>query len=794
MAVKDDSKNKTQKRCKDFVGLTFSRGVAGKIIGIALAFILSHLAHHLLKRINQPCIASDIFIGLFLGSIRPLRDSFEPEVIQTLGFMVEFGMICYMFVLGLEMNPYVIFKPPTRDAIVAYAGMLSTFILACGITPFLHYSTKPHHDLGLTLTLSITLSGSGSHILTRVITNLKIGKSDIGKLGIAAGVHSDMISMLLFSIGYVFFPPGETNTIERVKKGAMMAAALVVQSVIAAKVSPFIMNWINNENPEGKALKGTHLVLSLAYMVFVCSCSTWYGYNTILSAFMAGIFFPSEGRISKWTVGKINYFLNTVYYPIFLLWVGFVADLSHFEAANLESWARLFLLLIISTVGKVFGTLICGVMLGFHWPDSVALGLLLTAKSHFHIYLALISTVNNAITATTGCSMVIVIFLTIIHTPFVVAHIIERARKQAPTRRMAVQWHDPSSQLRILLCLHGSHNLPSSINLLEITRGPSDPGILVYVTDMIELTDQIAATLVQNEGIETVTVTDKAVMEMRDQITNTVQAYVDESGEGISVKRMLALSTFNGMSQDICILAEELMVSLIILPFHKRQHEDGTLDGGHPGFRYVNRKMLRNAMCSVGILVDRGFGLIERTTESQISVNVAVIFIGGRDDREALAYSGRVARHPGVRLTVIRFLEENDSENAQRRPGMHKEITPEQEEEMRLDDESFADFYERHIAGGRVAYTEKHLANSSETFTALKSLEGQYALIIVGRGVGVNSILTVGMNDWQQCPELGPIGDVLSGSDFSVRTSVLIIKQHDFKGELDGLDDDFSIM
>ncbi|KAL5762692.1 hypothetical protein ACOSP7_018956 [Xanthoceras sorbifolium] len=794
MAAKDDSKNKSAKKCKSLVGLAFTRSVAGKIIGVALAFTLSHLAHHLLKRINQPRIASDIFIGLFLGSLKPLRDSFEQEMIQTLGFVVEFGMICYMFVLGLEMDPNAIFKPPTREAIVAYAGMLSTFILACGITPFMHYSTKPNQNLGLTLSLSISLSGSGSHILTRVITNLKIGKSDIGKLGIAAGVHADMVSMLLFSIGYIFFPPGETNTMGRVKTGSIMAAALVVQSVIAAKVSPFIMNWINNENPEGKALKGTHLVLSLAYMVFVCSCSTWYGYNPILSAFMAGIFFPCEGRISKWTVGKINYFLNTIYYPIFLLWVGFVADLSHFEVANLESWARLFLLLVISTVGKVAGTVIGGVMLGFHWPESVALGLLLTAKGHFHIYLAVLSIISKTITSTTGSSIVIVIFLTIVHTPFVVAHIIQRARKRAPTRRMAVQWHDPSNQLRILVCLQGPHNLASSINLLEISRGAADPGILVYVTDMIELTDQIAATLVQNEGVETVTVTDNAVMEMRDQITNTVQAYVDESGEGIAVKRMLALSTFSGMSQDICLLAEELMISIIILPFHKRQRKDGTLDGGHPGFRYVNRKMLRNAMCSVGILVDRGFGSIEKISGSHVSVNVAVIFIGGRDDREALAYSGRAARHPGVRLTVIRFLVEKSSENAQRRPGIYKETTAEQEEEMRLDDECFASFYERQIAGGRVAYTEKHLANSSETFATLKSLEGQYALIIVGRGIRVNSILTVGMNDWQQCPELGPIGDVLSGSDFSASTSVLIIKQHDFKGELDGLDDDFSIM
>lgn len=156
---------------------------------------------------------------------------------------------------------------------------------------------------------------------------------------------------------------------------------------------------------------------------------------------------------------------------------------------------------------------------------------------------------------------------------------------------MALQWLDPSNQLKILLCLHGPQNITPTLNFLEISRGTANPGVVVYVTDMIELTDQIAATLVQNEGIDTVTVTDKAVMEMREEITTAVQSYVDENGGGITLKRMLALSTFSGMPQDICILAEDLMISLIILPFHKRQLEDGTLDGGHPGFRYVNRKV-----------------------------------------------------------------------------------------------------------------------------------------------------------------------------------------------------------
>lgn len=187
--------------------------------------------------------------------------------------------------------------------------------------------------------------------------------------------------------------------------------------------------------------------------------------------------------------------------------------------------------------------------------------------------------------------MVIVIFFTIVHTPSIVMRIIERARRRAPTHRRALQWLDPTKELPVLLCVHGTHNVPSTINFMEISRGTADPGILVYITDMVELTDQIAATLVQSEGMDTVTVTDKQVTDMRDEITRAIQAYVDENGVGITLRRMLTLSTFNSMAHDMCVLAEDLMVSLIILPFHKNQFAGGTLDGGHPGFRYVNRKV-----------------------------------------------------------------------------------------------------------------------------------------------------------------------------------------------------------
>lgn len=194
-------------------------------------------------------------------------------------------------------------------------------------------------------------------------------------------------------------------------------------------------------------------------------------------------------------------------------------------------------------------------------------------------------------TISTGIVMVIATFFTVVPAPTVVKHIIKRARKRAPTHRMALELLDPSSDLRILLCVHGPDNVPASINFMEISRGTKDPGILVYVADMIELTDEIAATLERGEGLQTTTVKDKEVLEMRDKVTSLFQAYVTEDGDAITLNRTLALSTINNMAQDICLLAEDLMIALIILPFHRSQRTDGKLDGGNQGFRYVNKKV-----------------------------------------------------------------------------------------------------------------------------------------------------------------------------------------------------------
>lgn len=162
-----------------------------------------------------------------------------------------------------------------------------------------------------------------------------------------------------------------------------------------------------------------------------------------------------------------------------------------------------------------------------------------------------------------------------------------------------------------------------------------------------------------------------------------------------------------------------------------------------------------------------------------------MIFVGGSDDREALFYAGRMAQHPGVQVTAIRFLHDAGGGGG---GG--------QEAEMRVDDACFAEFYQRHVAGrgGGVAYVEKYVANGAETVAALRAMEPLYDLFVVGRGGIRSAAMTSGMSDWEECPELGPIGDILSSSDASASASVLVLQQHVTKGPLPASDPDFAIM
>ncbi|KAF3320152.1 cation/H(+) antiporter 15-like protein [Carex littledalei] len=106
------------------------------------------------------------------------------------------------------------------------------------------------------------------------------------------------------------------------------------------------------------------------------------------------------------------------------------------------------------------------------------------------------------------------------------------------------------------------------------------------------------------------------------------------------------------LHQDICSLIVERTVALAILPFpRKNSMADAEADQKERGLIPI---VLEQAQCSVGIMVYHSLTRITQTLQTHQS-HIGVLFMGGPDDREAVAIAGHMAYHPYVHLSILRF-------------------------------------------------------------------------------------------------------------------------------------------
>lgn len=353
-----------------------------------------------------------------------------------------------------------------------------------------------------------------------------------------------------------------------------------------------------------------------------------------------------------------------------------------------------------------------------------------------------------------------------------------------------VQRANQDSQLRIMICIHTPKNVPSMLNLLEATHPTKKSPLSIFVLHLLELAGRASAMLIAHNNRKTGRSSGLSRTQAQsDHIIGSFENFEKHKGSCVTVNPLTAISPYSTMHEDICTLAEDKHIAFIIIPFHKLQTVDGGLETMTPALRTVNQNLLANAPCSVAVFVDRGFGASR--TQTMVAHRVALLFFGGPDDREALTYATRMCEEEGTCLTMMRFvagekalsLIRNNSTSSTNsfRTSSSKTLTVEVDDdaEKKIDEDLVQEFRSKFMNSKSIVYTEKVVNNSEETVGALRSIvDNTHELFIVGRGQGTLSYLTAGLTDWSECPELGPIGDLLASSDFAASVSVLVVQQY----------------
>lgn len=333
-------------------------------------------------------------------------------------------------------------------------------------------------------------------------------------------------------------------------------------------------------------------------------------------------------------------------------------------------------------------------------------------------------------------------------------------------KRRTVQHSKRGDELRVLACIHNQDNVAPIITLLEGSHPTADSPICVYLLHLVQLVGRADAILVPHKRHRYAPTTDT------DRIVNAFRFFEQQHPTSVSLIPYLCISPYATMHNDICSLALDKKVTLVILPFHRNATIDGTLETFNPaGLQVINCNVVRYAPCSVAILVDHGLTAAGTSAPALASScggrplqRIAVYFLGGADDREALAYAARMAEDPAVRLTVVRIRPPKEWLCSGGKDGL-------------LDDEMVDEFRRERLEGERVEYREEVAKDGADTMRVIKETSDGFSLLVVGRREGLESPLTEGMSIWSEYPELGVIGDLLASTDFRGRVSTLVVQQ-----------------
>ncbi|KAH7565293.1 hypothetical protein ACOSQ2_020726 [Xanthoceras sorbifolium] len=728
---------------------------------IALIFVVAQIFHFFLKRLGVPLFTSQLIAGLTLSQA-VLQDKsstvWTDKGVQVLGTVGAFGYSFFMFLIGVKMDPSLITRANKSTLTIGILSVIAPLLCA---VPVILLSFDPISERGpkfQTFFLSACYAVTSFPAIFVLLGELKILNSELGRIALSSAITSDLLSLFMLIVGNVLNVWMQDGGTAALNELALVVAFLAVVFLV---LRPGILMAIRY-TPEGKAV--TETCIFVVFLLFLACVPLIQWSNVMpLAPYILGLAVPHGPPLGSALVEKFESMVNNLFLPLFVVSFGLRMKPLDIDWGDSDTLLKANVaLVVVALVVKLIACFLPSYLSRMPTMDALALAFIMSTKGIIDMGMFTFFFDEAIIDQKMfGFTFYVVLYMATI-VPVVVKYLYDPTRRYAGYNKRSLMHWKPYSELPIVSVIHVPDNVASVINLLEASCPTKENPMDVNVLHLIKLSGQANPIFISHQRKRR---TSSVTASYSQNVIVSFNKFEGNNWGAVSVNAFTAVSPPDLMHDDICNLALDRLACLIILPFHRRWYIDGSIESDNDYIRALNARVLEKAPCSVGIFIDRD-NLQRRApmpVDSSLeapSYKVAIIFLGGSDDREALTLSKRMSRDNRVALTVVRLTAQNSNE----------------EWDSMLESEMLREMK----SNGYINYMEKGVADGPETAMIVRSMVAEFDLIIVGRRYNLESPQTSGLKEWSEFPELGVLGDLLASVDnHSGRCSVLIVQQEE---------------
>ncbi|KDP35607.1 hypothetical protein JCGZ_09045 [Jatropha curcas] len=713
---------------------------------IIVLFVTRSLAY-LLRPLRQPRVVAEIIGGILLG---PSAFGRKKEFFQIL--FPSWSTPILESVASLELDLSTIRQSGKRAFGIAVAGISLPFLFCVGVSFILRKAIHVEETISYgpyLLFMGVSLSITAFPVLARILAELKLLTTHMGQTALAAAAFNDIAAWILLALA-VALAGGDSKS-PLISIWVLISGVAFVAFMMVV-VQP-MMNWVARKcSSQQDFVNEAYICLTLAGVMLSGFTTDLIGIHAIFGAFVFGLTIPKGGEFASRLTTKIEDFVSGLLLPLYFASSGLKTDVA--QIRGVEAWGLLVLVISTACAGKILGTFAVAMLCMIPARESLALGVLMNTKGLVELIVLNIGKEKKVLDDEMFAILVLMaLFTTFMTTPTVMA-IYKPSRRICRVERQSPSLKNSQEQPmnRILACVHGPQNVKPLVNLISSTStsDATKSSLKLYVMHLVQLTDCSSSIMMvqrtRKNGFPFTNSFCRGTSNSNDQIKAAFEAcrHVNQ----LKIRHSTSVSALSTMHEDICHVAEDKSVAMIIMPFHK-QWREGKED--EHGWIEINQKVLKTASCSVAIFIDRGLEGID--LETPMPRRICVLFFGGGDDRKALEMGGRMAAHPAISMTLIRFT-------------VLSKISTEEESDIAAVEE-----FKR--CNGSVEYIEKDVNNIIEQVVNI-GRSGAFNLFIVGKEAAVAKLADIQTEN----AGLGLIGDILASSNNRIKGSVLVIQQN----------------
>ncbi|RZC63250.1 hypothetical protein C5167_025003 [Papaver somniferum] len=711
--------------------------------------LLTGTLNFILRPMEQTRFVGALFAGVMqtpsmLGRLETFKSMFY-ETQELMGVTTLFGLVYFTFLVGIKIDLAMLLSTKRKTFFIGCFTFIFPLIVNASVSllmeRFMDMDRRLHQSLP---NIALVLSLTAVYDTSCVLDDLNLLNSEIGRISLSISFVNGFCS---WAIMFTVFAIKQSITLDpHMVMFSWMSKALLFSFVLLF-VRPLYL-WMIRNTPEGDNLKEGYVILILLLVLVAAFYTEYIGEKALFGAALMGIMVPVGTPIGSAIERKLEFFVTLVLLPAFFIVSCYPIDVFDIHMRN---FVIIEFLVCIGFFVKLIAVLLPSLYCGMPFRDALSISLILNCDGIFALLLTNHLLDMKWLDKESYTIMILTkAWITMVSTPLV-KRLYDPSRRYASYKKQSIQDLVGLGELRILACVYNEDSVHGILNFLEAINPVQDCTLCIYVLHLVQLVGRAASVLVTHKQRK-----NRYSSRARNKSEKIISAFhhFEQHNPGFLIgQAFTTISPFSGMYNDVCHLIMDRRTALVIIPFHESVEDP---------FRLVTQNVLQKAPSSVGILFDHING-----TRSIFDIgikyeNVAMIFIGGPDDREALTLSMRMAQNSNVYLTVFRLTLPSLDGYAKK---------------TRKDDDVIHDLWDKIMDVENIVYKEEEVTDGADTACKIKTIETSYDFIMAGRRHDNSSQMLLGLDEWSVYKELGVIGDLFATSNSQGKFSVLVVQQ-----------------